>query len=263
MTAGKPKARLLVTDPLGASAEIGTDARQSHYLAHVMRVRAGDALVVFNGRDGEWLARVLAVSGSGCRLSAERQLRRQRPEPGPWLLFAPIKKTGVDFIAEKATEIGASRLWPVFTAHTAAARINLERLRARTAEAAEQCRRLTVPEVTAPITVAALAKAWPPQRSLIVLDETGGGPPLPTLFRAAGAAPIPEPPGLLVGPEGGWGDGELDPLDKLPFVGRATLGPRIMRAETAVLAALACWQALAGDWRQPPAPQGGSMEGGR
>ncbi len=241
-----PKARLFVEEALAANASLVLDGGQASYLVNVMRLRPGDALLLFNGRDGEWQGRVERAARQSCRVDIALQVRRQRAEPGPWLAFAPIKKTGVDFIAEKATELGASRLWPVFTRNTAAARVNLERLRAHAVEAAEQCERLTVPDVESPLQLEALADFWPPERPLLVLDARGDGAPLAKALVEIGRSS--PPPGILVGPEGGLTASEMQALDRLPFVARVTLGPRILRAETAALAALACWQGLAGDW---------------
>lgn len=216
-----------------------------------MRAGQDEFVLVFNGQDGEWLAQIASRSRRECLLTVVAQTRLQRTEPGPWLVFAPLKKMATDIVVEKATELGASRLLPIFTGRTIASRVNLSRLRARVIEAAEQCERLTVPEVMEPASLAALAKAWPPERCLLVLDEHGQGDPLQGCFARADAA-SPAPPGFLVGPEGGFLASELDDLDRLPFVIRASLGPRILRAETAALAALASWQTMLGDWSEPP-----------
>ncbi len=245
-----PKVRLFVEVPLAAGASVELSAPQAHYLGHVMRLGADDVLLVFNGRDGEWGARIEAASRGRSTLVAEALNRPQVAETGPWLLFAPLKKTAVDFIAEKATELGASRLWPVFTRHTDAVRVNTARLGARAVEAAEQCRRLTIPEVPAPVPLKDLPRLWPAERPLVVLDERGRGRPIAEVLRSLAGTP---PPGFLVGPEGGFAATELDALAPLAFVRGASLGPRILRAETAAIAALVCWQALVGDWTEPPA----------
>lgn len=246
MSTSLPKTRLYMTKELSASLKIDAVGAPAHYLAGVLRLTRGDVLGVFNGRDGEWLARINSQGKGRCELTIERQLRPQRDEPGPWLLFAPIKKTGVDFVIEKATELGVSRLWPVFTQHTQSARVNLDRLRSRAIEAAEQCRRLTIPDIAEPIALDALESHWPRDRRLIVMDERGEGRPLAEIVHHFDGSPA----GMLVGPEGGFATSELDALAALPFVTRASLGPRILRAETAAIAALVCWQALAGDWNQ-------------
>ncbi len=234
--------RLFVDAPLSQGAEIPLDQDQARYLGAVMRLGPGGELAAFNGRDGEWLARVEGLSKNKGALRAVEQMRPQTDEPGPWLAFAPVKKTGTDFIVEKATELGASRLLPVFTRNTATGRVNADRLRANAREAAEQCGRLTVPEVAEPVGLDALLSNWPQDRRLLVADETGAGAPIAQAL-SEGAAQ-----GLLIGPEGGFHPKELDALGELPFVVRVGLGPRILRAETAAAAALACWQALIGDW---------------
>ena len=254
MSGQNRKVRLFVEEALVADAVLSLGGGQANYLVNVMRIRSGDTLLLFNGRDGEWQAGLAHAGKQACRVHITRQIRPQRPEPGPWLLFAPIKKTAIDFIAEKATELGASRLWPVFTHHTAATRINLERLRAHAIEASEQCERLTVPEVENPLQLDELADRWPPDGPLLVLDARGGGMPIAEAVAEARRSRPPSGilgPGILVGPEGGLTAAEIDVLAEMPFALLVSHGPRILRAETAALAALACWQALAGDWSTP------------
>ena len=246
----KPVARLFVEADLAAGAVLGLAPAAAHYLAHVLRAKSGEAVLVFNGRDGEWRARIEGF-GRRARLAVGDPLRRQRPEPDLWLAFAPIKRAPIDRLVQMATELGAAKLIPVFTRFTAVARVNVARLRANSIEAAEQCGRLTVPAVAEPIGLAALVHDWPSARPLLVLDETGQGASIgdvlagPTLAGATAGA-------ILAGPEGGFAAAELDALHVLPFVSRVRLGPRILRADTAALAALACWQAWIGDWRDPP-----------
>tara|TARA_R110000772_G_scaffold73216_3_gene159688 strand:- start:123869 stop:124594 length:726 start_codon:yes stop_codon:yes gene_type:complete len=240
MTAG---IRLYVDGPLGAGAAVAATADQAHYLGRVMRLGPGDPVLLFNGRDGEWRAEITRMDKRAAELTIREKTRDQSEAPGPWLAFAPVKKTGTDFIVQKATELGASRLLPVATANTQTGRMNTERLRAQAVEAAEQCERLSVPEVSDMIDLDTLLTDWPQDRPLFALDETGGGTPLAAVAGTAGAAV-----GFLVGPEGGFQARELDRFAKLPFITPVTLGPRILRAETACLAALAVWQAVAGDW---------------
>jgi 16S rRNA (uracil1498-N3)-methyltransferase len=255
---GRSKARLFVEEPLAADAVLTLAGNQANYLVNVMRVQSGDSLLLFNGHDGEWQARVEQTRRQACPVRIIRLVRPQRMEPGPWLLFAPIKKTAVDFVIEKATELGVSRLWPIFTLHTAASRINLDRLRAHAIEASEQCERLTIPDVESPLPLGEIAAHWPLDRTLLVLDEHGHGAPIADVLTAGSRTGRWErPPGILAGPEGGFAAAELDALARLPFMARVTLGPRILRAETTALAALACWQAIAGDWRVPPPPREG------
>ena len=236
--------RLYIEAGLAEGAPVAANADQAHYLGRVMRLGAGDAVTLFNGQDGEWRAVIDHIDKRRAELLPETQIRPQAEAPGPWLAFAPVKKTGTDFIVQKATELGASHLIPVATANTQTGRTNTDRLTATAVEAAEQCERLSVPEVSEMRNLDALLDAWPDDRRLFVLDETGGGVPLaPALAgESAGAA------GFLTGPEGGFHTRELDRFAKLSFVTPVTLGPRILRAETAALAALAVAQAVAGDW---------------
>jgi len=243
-----PKLRLFVADDLGAGAAIALGREQSHYLANVMRADAGDAVSLFNGRDGEWQSEITSRGKRAVGLRVIGRLREQAVEPDLWLAFAPIKRGRIDFIAAKATELGVARLIPVMTARTQMTRVNTGRLRANAVEAAEQCERLTVPEVGEPVSLPDLLSAWPADRRLFVGDETGGGQPI---AEAAGdfAAGAGQPCAVLVGPEGGFAPDELDALAKLPFVAKIGLGPRVMRADTAAIAALSVIQAIAGDWR--------------
>ena len=248
MTPANPKIRLFVPDRLSAAAGVALSPGQAHYLGHVMRRAAGDGVLLFNGRDGEWSAEIETLKKGRCRAVARRQVRGQEAEQGPWLAFAPIKKAGTDLIVEKATELGASRLCPVFTRNTNVARVNRDRLQARAIEAAEQCQRLTVPEVAAPMTLRELTDGWPKKRRLLVLDETGAGTAIAVVLMGLRGDDRNafQPCGFLSGPEGGFDAGELDALRKLDFVTTVGLGPRVLRAETATLSALACWQALLG-----------------
>jgi 16S rRNA (uracil1498-N3)-methyltransferase len=242
------RVRLFVEVELGPRAVVGLSSEQAHYLQHVLRRRAGDALLLFNGRDGEWTARIEGVGRGWCSVAVEAQRRPQRRAPDLWLVFAPIKRARLDFLAEKATELGVSALWPMFTRHTAVARVNVERLRANSIEAAEQCERLSVPEIFEPADFDDVLARWPNERRILLLDETGQALPLAAALaetRTAAASPW----AVMVGPEGGFERRELDALRRLSFVTPAALGPRVLRADTAAIAALACWQALLGDWR--------------
>ncbi len=246
---GRRPPRLFVESPLKTGAVVQLTPAQAHYLGNVMRAGAGGRVALFNGRDGEWSAVIESMGKkTGClRLSA--QTRNQEPENGIWLAFAPVKKTANRFIAEKATELGVARLMPILTARTHACGINPERLRANAVEAAEQCGRLTVPLIVPAVALADLPGQWPAARSLLFLDESGNGAPIAEVL-----APMKEMKGktiqigVLSGPEGGFSAAELDWLGKLPFSTATDLGRRILRAETAAIAALACCQALVGDW---------------
>lgn len=242
--AEQPKTRLYVDSPLAEGQSVGLDHERAHFLRHVLRLDRGNVVAVFNGRDGEWLARIDGFGKGWCSLTLAERRRVQNAVPDLWLLFAPLKKGRIDFVAEKATEMGVSRLWPVFTRRTDPNRVNVDRLRANAVEAAEQCERLTVPELADPVPLDRALSGWPAERTLYLCAETGATRPIAEAMRQAG----PCPAGILVGPEGGFDQSELDEIVKLPFVVPVGLGPRILRADTAVVAALACWQSLAGDW---------------
>nr|WP_242468739.1 16S rRNA (uracil(1498)-N(3))-methyltransferase [Rhodovibrio salinarum] len=246
---------MFVDPALGAGQTVGLDHQQAHYLRSVLRLSTGAELALFNGRDGEWRARIDALGKGWASLAVLDQRREQQPEPDLWLLFAPIKRARLDFMVEKACELGVSRLLPVFTQNTDVSRVNCERLRANCREAAEQCERLSVPEVAEPIRLRALLETWPVERHLLLGAESGEAPPVAEQVaqareqaggRAAGAANT-APWAVLVGPEGGFTEAELDALNKLPFVTAAGLGPRVLRADTAAIALIACWQAWLGD----------------
>lgn len=239
------KVRLYVEAPLGASARVEPNAGQTHYLLHVMRAKAGDRVSLFNGRDGEWLACTSNVTKHACELVCERQTREQTEEPDLWLCFAPIKKTPSDYVVQKATELGVSVLQPVTTRRTVVSRINLDRMRANAIEAAEQSDRLTVPDIREPIALDILLTNWPPERRVLFCDEAGDAPPIAGAVKIASG----EPWAVLTGPEGGFDPAEREAIRAHGFVTPVSLGPRILRADTAALAALSVWQALQGDWR--------------
>lgn len=243
----RAKVRLFVEIDLAAGTEVSLGGDRAHYLAHVMRLGPGDPLRLFNGRCGEWLARVRAAGRGEARLTVETMLRPPTAEPGPVLLFAPLKKDALDFLVEKACELGAERLRPVETRFVSVARVNIERLRAQAIEASEQCGRLTVPPVDPMRPLAEALGAWPPDRPLLFLDERGSGRPIAEVAGRPRAPDHPSPVGILVGPEGGFAAEEARAIAGTPGAVPVSLGPRILRAETAAIAALACWQALAGD----------------
>lgn len=242
----KAKIRLLVEGRLAAGQRVSVTPAQAHYLAQVMRLGTSERVRLFNADDGEWLAHIADIGRGHCALVIAEQLRAARAEPGPWLAFAPAKKDATDFIVTKATELGVAALLPIRTRYTVAQRLNRERLRANAVEAAEQCGRLTLPAIAELAPLADLIAAWRREQPLLVFDRRRGQPwraVLPVIARTAGP-----PPGLLTGPEGGLAPDELDALAALPFVTAVAMGPRTLRADTAALAALACWQAFAGDW---------------
>jgi len=264
MAAAKPATRLYVEAALAAGQAVGLDHGPAHFLRSVLRLEAGARLAVFNGRDGEWLAEIEGLGKGWASLSVLEQRRAATPEPDLWLVFAPIKRARIDFMAEKATELGCSLLQPVMTRFTAVSRVNEERLAANAREAAEQCERLTVPEVRETVSFGELLAGWPAGRRLLVCAEWGEARPIAEALQAiraetaGGAGQDPGPWAVMTGPEGGFAESELDALRKLPFVTPVGLGPRILRADTAALAAIACWQAVLGDGaRRPPAALAG------
>ena len=240
-----PRTRLFVDAPLAPGAAVEASEGQAHYLSHVMRAKAGEAVALFNGRDGEWGASVAFPSKRRVQLDVGEKLREQTATPDVWLVFAPVKR--IEFLVEKATELGARALHPVFTRRTTIGRVNLTRLNAHCMEAAEQSDRLSVPEISEARPFFDFLGAWPQGRRLYFLDETGGGAPIAQVLANADAD-VKGPCAFLTGPEGGFDQSELDALRRLPFATPVGLGPRILRAETAALAALACWQAFCGDW---------------
>ncbi|NQV55319.1 MAG: 16S rRNA (uracil(1498)-N(3))-methyltransferase [Rhodospirillales bacterium] len=240
--------RLHVDAPLSPGAGVAVDAGQAHYLKNVMRRNIGDGILLFNGVDGEWRAEIFDLAKRGGLFLVQDQTRSQTDDAtGPWLLFAPVKRQMTNLIVEKAVELGAALIWPVMTQQTNSERVRLDRLQTIAIEAAEQCGRLSVPEILAPEKLEKILNGWRPERRLLVMDETGGGRPISEVL----GAPRPSMnDAILIGPEGGFAEVELDALTKFPFVSRAGLGGRTLRAETAAIAALSCWQAALGDWRQ-------------
>ena len=239
-TETKPRLRLFVPDDLAPDAAISLSSDQCHYLMHVMRAHNGEAVWVFNGRDGQWLAHVTTLGKKAVIVTVHSLSRPQQAEPDLWLLAAPIKRDRIDLVAEKATELGVSALWPVLTQHTSAGRINTDRLEAHLREAAEQCERLTLPQLFAPAPLSQALTDWDPARPLIYLDESGGQPLLSCLADIPPTVPL----AVLIGPEGGFSTHERAWLRSLPMVRPVSLGPRILRAETAAFAALAVIQAV-------------------
>lgn len=233
--------RLFVNQPLAEGAMLALDGAQANYLANVMRLKAGEPVRLFDDRSGEWLAEVTEVAKRSVTLRLTARLREREAVPDLWLLFAPIKKGPIDWLVEKATELGVARLQPVVTHRTIVERTNLDRLRAHAIEAAEQCDRTALPELAEPVKLTALLKSWDATRALIFADETGGAP-MAEIARSGAAA-------ILVGPEGGFTPEERAAIRATPGATGVSLGPRILRAETAAAAAIAAWMCLAGDWR--------------
>jgi 16S rRNA (uracil1498-N3)-methyltransferase len=226
--------RLFLPTPLHAGADIAPTPAQAHYLGTVMRRGVGDPVEIFNGTDGAWEGRITALKRDRATIALLRQTRAQTPEPDLWLVFAALKRDATDLVVQKATELGVSALLPAFTDHGVAARVNTARLAAIATEAAEQSERLSVPRIAEPRRLSDILADWPEERLLVAAIERAQAAPIrPARGKAA----------LLVGPEGGFSAAELDALRRCTFVQAASLGPRILRAETACIAGLALLQA--------------------
>lgn len=238
--------RLYLDRSLSAGIETEISAESTHYLINVLRLETGSPIRLFNGKDGEWLARLTALpknKKSGALLKIETLRHAQRPCPDLWLCAAPIKKNHFDFMIQKATELGVSVIQPVLTARTQIREVNISRLREIAIEAAEQSERLDIPVIKEPVPLPKLVESWAMDRTPVVCAEFGQAhPPVQALAHKATSA------GLWIGPEGGYTQDEINALLAMKNVCALRLGPRILRADTAAIAALACWQALCGDW---------------
>jgi 16S rRNA (uracil1498-N3)-methyltransferase len=242
--------RLFIDAPLAAGQRLTLDAAHANYLRNVMRLKPGDTVLLFNGRDGEWRA-ALAIEGKrATALTVNEHTREQTPPTDLHYLFAPLKHARLDYMVQKAVEMGASRLQPVLMQHSQALRVNLERMRANAIEAAEQCGVLNVPEVGEPISFERMLATREPSRLLVFCDETAEVRDPVASLMAARTGPQPLPLALLIGPEGGFSERERAALTGLPNVVRLALGPRILRADTAAVAALALVGSVLGDWRE-------------
>ena len=239
------KLRLYVEAELSEGTRVVPADGQTHYLLHVMRAQSGDRVSLFNGRDGEWLARIVETGKRSCTLECERLVAPQTEVLDLWLVFAPIKKTPADYLAQKATELGVRTLVPVITRRTIVVRVNVERMRANAVEAAEQSGRLDVPEIREPLAFEKLLATWPQERRILFCDEAGAAatageaPPIAAALRGATGGPW----AVFTGPEGGFDPTERAALRAMACVTPVSLGERILRADTAALAALAVWQA--------------------
>jgi len=233
--------RLFVEQPLTAGSSVELDGSAANYLGNVMRLKPGGQVRLFDDVTGEWLAEATDVGKRRISLTVTDHLGPREEVPDLWLLAAPIKKGRIDWIAEKACELGVARLLPVLTQRTIVDRLNLDRLRAHMTEAAEQCGRTAVPMLANPVRLDALLRDWPEERQLIFADEEGGAP--------LGQIARPGPAAILIGPEGGFTTEERIAIRSLPSASAITLGPRILRADTAVAAAISLWMDAAGDWR--------------
>lgn len=237
--------RLHIPQPLYSGAALAPTLDQSRYLTQVMRLKAGDELLVFNGRDGEWRCTVGEVLKKGVVLRAEEQAKPQTTVPDLQLLVAVVKKGALEFAVEKATELGAARIRLVTTRRTQGQHLRLDRLDAIAEESAEQTGRMDVPRVDAPKALDDLLDGWDASRRLMFCDETGGEPAIPALRAAGGSSWA-----VLIGPEGGFTPEERNRLRSLPFTTAVSLGPRVLRADTAATTALTLWQAAIGDWER-------------
>ncbi|MFZ5608146.1 MAG: 16S rRNA (uracil(1498)-N(3))-methyltransferase [Pseudomonadota bacterium] len=240
-----PRVRLFIDGPrLGEGATLKLASHQVHYLRTVLRLGEGAHVALFNGQDGEWRARIARLGKKDGMVECSSKTAEQESVPDLWLVFAPIKRGRIDWLVEKATELGVARLIPVITRRTVVARLNHERLRAHAIEAAEQCGRTHVPPIEAPKPLPEVLAEWPAGRRLMFCDELKGGGGAGAAMRAQGGASW----GILTGPEGGFEAGERAMLAAHPASLAVSLGPRILRADTAAVAALTLWQATLGDW---------------
>lgn len=237
--------RLYSERVLSAGAVLELDAAQTHHLRNVLRLGAGARIALFNGGDGEWWGEIERLGKEDGRARVTERRRPPRLEPDLWLVFAPLKRARIDYLVEKASELGVSVLVPALTERTVVERLNLDRLRAHARAAAEQTERFTVPEIREPLLLDALLAQWPAGRRLLACVESGRAPAIADQLAGERTGSW----AVLVGPEGGFSDKELDGLAKLPFVCAVSLGPRVLRADTAAIAALSVLQACLGDWR--------------
>lgn len=236
--------RLFVDMPLAMGQVLTIDGGQAHYLTGVMRLKAGDRIILFDDRTGEWHADIENAGKRSVDVRLTAQTRHRENVPDLWLLAAPIKKGRIDWVAEKASELGVARWQPVITQRTIVDRLNLDRLRAHMIEAAEQCERTALPILDAPMKLDAMLRDWPADRTLIFADEEGGMP--------IADAVAPSPAAILIGPEGGFTPDERAMIRAIPQALGVSLGPRILRADTAMVAAVSVWMAKAGDWKSSP-----------
>ena len=234
--------RLFVEPALTQGEQRRIDGQQGHYLASVMRLKVGDPVKLFDDATGEWLSVASEVRKRDVVLEVREQLREREAVPDLWLCAAPIKKGRIDWVVEKACELGVARVAPVLTRRAVVDKLNLDRLRAHMVEAAEQCGRTALPELVEPVKLAAMLRDWPAGRTLFFADETGGAPAL------AAMKAHPGPAAILIGPEGGFDAEERDAIRATPGAVGISLGPRILRAETAAAAAVSLWMGAAGDW---------------
>jgi 16S rRNA (uracil1498-N3)-methyltransferase len=241
----KPAPRIFTEEHLAAAREFPLSREQGHYLTNVLRLKPGDPVSLFNARDGEWRAFLRDVSKKQVTIRVEQEVSAARSPPDIDFLFAPLKHARLDYMIQKATELGARRLRPVITRRTIAERVNLDRMKANAVEAAEQCNLVFVPDVLEPVKLESALSNWEAGRALVYADETA-----PIADPLEALKPLSLPSAVLVGPEGGFTEEERAHLRSLPFVTAVSLGPRIMRADTAATVVLTLVQATLGDWRK-------------
>ncbi|PIR37581.1 MAG: 16S rRNA (uracil(1498)-N(3))-methyltransferase [Alphaproteobacteria bacterium CG11_big_fil_rev_8_21_14_0_20_39_49] len=243
-----PKIRIYIDNKLEQNGFVELAKEQAHYLCNVMRQKQGDEISVFNAKDGEWQAAITAISKKNCSVQAKKQTRPQNDEPDIWLCFAPVKNAPINNLVQKATELGASRLIPVQTQRTVVSRVNTDRLRLIAIEAAEQSGRLTVPQIDEPVQLDKLLDRWGEDRGLILCDESGGGKPFAKALKDAKFNKY----AIIIGPEGGFTQSEFEIMKNKPYVIGVGMGPRILRADTAAIVALASFMNILGDWDEQP-----------
>lgn len=240
--------RIYTANTLMQGGTVILDKDQSHYLVTVMRQKVGANLLTFNGRDGEWLAQITDANKRAVTIQILEQTKMQAPEPDLWFAFAPIKKTRLDFIAQKVTELGINRILPVMTRRTIVDRIKNDRMLANAIEAAEQCERLSIPTIDKMIKLEKLINTWPNDRLLMFCDEDLSGKDAYHALKETAKASGKQKWGVLIGPEGGFDDHERTLIKSKPNTVVVSLGPRILRADTAAISAITIWQAAIGDW---------------
>jgi 16S rRNA (uracil1498-N3)-methyltransferase len=240
--------RLFVAAALPSEGVVALDREQSHYLANVMRKKVGDPVALFNGRDGEWACEIAEVQKRLVLVRVTEKIKDQVTEPQLTLAFAPIKKARIDFMAQKATELGVAHLQPIYTRRTIVDRVKTDRLHANAVEAAEQCERLTVPTIAEPIKLEAYLASLPDDQMIMFCDEDKSGKSAHQALAELPADQKLRPWAIIIGPEGGFDDSERDLIRKNPNTIVVALGPRILRADTAAMAAISLWQSAIGDW---------------
>ncbi|MBR2033129.1 MAG: 16S rRNA (uracil(1498)-N(3))-methyltransferase [Alphaproteobacteria bacterium] len=241
----KNKIRLFVDTNLQEDTKIELTTEQSHYLCNVMRLKDGDSISCFNGKNGEFLSQIIKIHKKQTQVNINKRIKAQKSSPDIWLLFAPLKKDCTDFLIQKSVELGVKGLLPIITENSITDKVRVDRLQAQIIEASEQCERLDIPQLFEPQNLNYVLKNWDNSRVLYLMDERRQG----VCAAKAFGDHAKNPSAILIGPEGGFSDSEFKSLYKLPFVCGVSMGPRILRAETAAVAALSVWQAVAGDWK--------------